>query len=150
VPGPIGVVPGTLIETGKRWSLVLNRNQNLLGKCMIVLNRQETDVTRLSEAEWIGLRRYLQRLTAALDSLFQPDIYNFAFLMNEDRWVHLHVVPRYESPREWAGERFDDPHFGSLFGTELRILDTDALLRLSSAVAGALEGKRVSGTLPSE
>ena len=150
MPGPIGVVPGTFIEAGKRWSLVLNRNQNLLGKCMVVLNREETDVTRLTEAEWSDLRRYLRRVTAALDSLFQPDTYNFAFLMNEDRWVHLHVVPRYESPREWAGERFEDPHFGSLFGAEQRLLDADALLRLSRAVAAALEGERLGGTLPTE
>jgi diadenosine tetraphosphate (Ap4A) HIT family hydrolase len=105
---------------------------------MIVLNREETDVTRLSEAEWLDLRRCLRRVTAALDSLFQPDTYNFAFLMNEDRWVHLHVVPRYESPHEWAGERFEDPHFGSLFGTERRLPEADALLRLSRAVAAAL------------
>lgn len=136
--GPIGLVPGTLIEAGKLWSLVLNRNQNLLGKCMVVLNREETDVTRLTEQEWSDLRWYLRRVTAALDSLFQPDTYNFAFLMNEDHWVHLHVVPRYEGPREWAGERFEDHHFGSLFGTEQRVLGADALLRLSRAVAAAL------------
>src|SRR5262245_45311827 len=117
---------------------------------MVVLNREETDVTRLTEAEWSDLRRYLRRVTAALDSLFQPDTYNFAFLMNEDRWVHLHVVPRYESPREWAGERFEDPHFGSLFGAELRLLDADALLRLGRAVAAAVEGERLGGTLPTE
>lgn len=148
--GSIGAVSGTFIEAGKLWSLVLNRNQNLLGKCMVVLNREETDVTRLTEAEWSDLRRYLRRVTAALDSLFQPDIYNFAFLMNEDRWVHLHVVPRYKCPREWAGERFEDPHFGSLFGTEQRLLGTDTLLRLSRAVAAALEGERLGRTLPTE
>ncbi|HKA12988.1 MAG TPA: hypothetical protein VKI99_21210 [Candidatus Dormibacteraeota bacterium] len=148
--GPIGVVPGTFIEAGKRWSLVLNRNQNLLGKCMVVLNREETVVTRLTGAEWSDLRRYLRRVTAALDSLFQPDLYNFAFLMNEERWVHLHVVPRYEGPREWGGERFEDPHFGSLFGTEQRLLDANALLRLSRAVAAALEGERPGSTLPTE
>lgn len=33
--------------------------------------------------------------SAAIDGLFAPDLYNHAFLMNEDRQVHLHVVPRY-------------------------------------------------------
>src|SRR5262249_17853256 len=117
---------------------------------MVVLNREETVVTRLTGAEWSDLRRYLRRVTAALDSLFQPDLHNFAFLMNEERWVHLHVVPRYEGPREWGGERFEDPHFGSLFGTEQRLLDANALLRLSRAVAAALEGERPGSTLPTE
>jgi hypothetical protein len=58
--------------------------------------------------------------TAALDDLFAPYLCDFAFLMNFDAHVHLHVVPRHASPRERQGETYTDPHYGSLFGTERR------------------------------
>jgi len=67
---------------------------------------------------------------AALDSLFAPEQYNFAFLMNLD--THVHVVPG--TLRRGGGETYTDPHFGSLFGTEERLVTEDALVALSGAV----------------
>jgi diadenosine tetraphosphate (Ap4A) HIT family hydrolase len=46
-------------------------------------------------------------LTAAL----QPDHFNYAFLQNQDRQVHLHVIPRYATSRSCAGETFEDPDY---------------------------------------
>ena len=62
----------------------------------------------------------MRRVERSLDPLFAPDLYNLAFLMNMDKHVHLHVVPRYRGAREWHGESCTDPHFGTLFGTEER------------------------------
>src|SRR5206468_11918305 len=55
------------------WSIDLNRNQNLLGKCVIVLKRSETDVSRLTTAEWTELLKPIGHSNSALDSLFRPD-----------------------------------------------------------------------------
>ena len=84
---------------------------------MLVLNRHRERVSGLTASEWAGLHPYIARTTAALDSLFAPDQSNFAFVMNLDSRVHLHVVPRYASAREWRGETYTDRHYGSLFGT---------------------------------
>jgi diadenosine tetraphosphate (Ap4A) HIT family hydrolase len=54
--------------------------------------------------------------------------------MNLDVHVHLHVVPRYASPREWRGETYVDTHFGSLFGTEQRLVPEETLNALADAV----------------
>ena len=99
---PIVLDPVTVIEAEGAWAIALNRNQNLLGKTMLVLRRQCGSVTDLSTDEWLDLHREIRRVGAALDSLFAPDLYNYAFLMNQDRQVHLHVVPRYATPREMA------------------------------------------------
>jgi diadenosine tetraphosphate (Ap4A) HIT family hydrolase len=106
-----------VVERGEFWTLAIKRNQNLLGKSMLVLNHRREHVSELIPEEWATLHPYVTRVTAAPDGLFAPDHYNFAFLMNLDVHVHLHVVPRFASPREWRGETYGDTHFGSLFGT---------------------------------
>ena len=99
-----------LAESG-HWQVRLNLNQNLLGKLIIVLKRHEEQVAQLSVGEWTELHDQLGRMTRWLQLAFQPDHFNYAFLQNQDRHVHLHVIPRYASAREVAGMRFDDPDY---------------------------------------
>lgn len=77
-------------------------------------------------------------MCAAVDRLFAPDLYNHCFLMNQDRQVHLHLVPRYAAPRQWEGETFDDPHWGTLFGREQRLLSDAQLAKLADEIRAAL------------
>jgi diadenosine tetraphosphate (Ap4A) HIT family hydrolase len=64
--------------------------------------------------------------------------FNFAFLMNQDAQVHLHVLPRYASPRQWNGQLFHDPHWGRAPGHEQRPLDTDDLAQLADEIRAHL------------
>jgi diadenosine tetraphosphate (Ap4A) HIT family hydrolase len=93
------------------WRLVLNRNQNFLGKCFLALNRHLEAVSQLSSLEWMDLHRQLVLATQALSVAFQPDHFNYAFLQNQDRHVHLHLIPRYAGPRTFAGIVFEDPDY---------------------------------------
>ena len=127
-----------MVERGALWTLTINRNQNLPGKSVLVLDRHCERVSDLTAEEWADLHPCIARVTAALDDLFAPDAYNFAFLMNLDAHVHLHIVPRYASPREWRGETYDDPHYGSLFGSEERSATEETLDALVDAVKGRL------------
>jgi diadenosine tetraphosphate (Ap4A) HIT family hydrolase len=61
------------------------------------------------------------------------------FLMNLDRHVHLHVVPRYRTARTYAGEVFDDPDYGSLATTPARRMTDEWLNRLVGDLRKALE-----------
>lgn len=130
--------PATVIEEGDLWTIALNRNQNLLGKTMIVLERPCTAVADVDQAEWLALQLEIRRVVAALRSLFEPDQFNFAFLMNVDAQVHLHVVPRYASARRWSGWDFTDPDWGGPFGNEQHQLDVEKLAVLASEVRSAL------------
>ena len=105
---------------------------------MLVLTRHSESISDLTAEEWAALRTHMGRLTEALDRIFHPDLYNFAFLMNLDTHVHLHVIPRYASPHEWRGEKYEDPHFGSLFGGEQRPASVAALEELTRALSGRL------------
>jgi diadenosine tetraphosphate (Ap4A) HIT family hydrolase len=135
---PIGLDAATVVERGGRWTIAVNRNQNLLGKTMLVLERPCESVADLTDDEWHDVHRQLRRACRALDELFQPDLYNHAFLMNQDRQVHLHIVPRYRSSRDWDGETFTDEHWGTLFGTEQRIMPGAQLARLTTAIRAHL------------
>jgi diadenosine tetraphosphate (Ap4A) HIT family hydrolase len=126
--------PGTVIAVEPLWTLAVNRNQNLIGKTMLVANRPVESVPDLTLDEWTDLRTQITRLTTAVRHLFAPDQFNHAFLMNADAQVHLHVVPRYRSPRRWHGHTFTDPHFGELYGKEQQILDAPELARLSGQI----------------
>jgi diadenosine tetraphosphate (Ap4A) HIT family hydrolase len=78
-----------VVERGEFWTLALNLNQNLPGRCVLVLNRHCEHVSELAAEEWSSLHPYIERVTTALDDLFAPDLYNFAFLMNYDAHVQI-------------------------------------------------------------
>ncbi len=130
--------PGTLIERGRLWTIALNSNQNLLGKCFILLNRPCRVVTEVEPDEWSDLFRQISRVKLALDSLFAPDQYNYAFLMNLDPQLHLQVIPRYKSARRWDERTYHDPNFGCLFGNEKREFSAQESERLSRAISSRL------------
>ncbi|NIM94536.1 MAG: HIT domain-containing protein [Anaerolineales bacterium] len=89
----------------------MNRNQNLLGKCLLVLRRHSEEITDLSFEEWNDLRDQIILITISLRRQFEPDHFNYSFLQNQDRHVHMHVIPRYEEHREFAGVLFTDPDY---------------------------------------
>jgi diadenosine tetraphosphate (Ap4A) HIT family hydrolase len=122
------------VAQGDHWSTVLNRDQRLLGKSMLVLNRHSEDVTGLTDHEWLSLRRDLAATKRALDQLLQPDHYNLLFLMNVDRHVHLHIWPRYRSRRTWQGMDYEDPDFGSPCNASPRAMKDEDLEQLRSAL----------------
>ena len=90
------------------WRVVVNYNQNKLGKCMVCLKRHDEDICNLSEEEVRDLWAIIRKLKAVLTSCFQPDHFNYAFLMNQDAHVHLHVIPRYRGTCTFAGVEFQD------------------------------------------
>jgi diadenosine tetraphosphate (Ap4A) HIT family hydrolase len=107
---PLVLAPETPVTACPLWIVAVNRNQNLLGKTVLVVNRPVESVTALRPDEWADLHRQIARVTVALDELFAPDQYNHAFLMNADAHVHMHVVPRYRAVRSWGGQVFSDSH----------------------------------------
>ncbi len=99
---------GPVIADSTYWRLILNRNQDLLGKCFLVLRRHLEAVPMLSADEWSDLHRQIQSASEMLTRAFRPDHFNYAFLQNQDRHVHLHIIPRYAGSRTFEGMEFAD------------------------------------------
>ncbi len=126
-----------VIDDTALWHSRLNYNQNLLGKLLVVLKRHDEQVAKLSAEEWQELHAQVQRATERLRRAFAPDHFNYAFLQNQDRHVHLHVIPRYATARLVAGLRFEDPDYPGHYavpGPERRLTTAvlDALAQLLS------------------
>jgi diadenosine tetraphosphate (Ap4A) HIT family hydrolase len=99
---------GPVLSESRHWRLVLNHNQNLLGKCFLVLRRHLEAVPQLTVDEWLEVYQQLGQTTALLTAAFAPDHFNYAFLQNQDRHIHLHIIPRYAAVRHFAGLVFED------------------------------------------
>jgi diadenosine tetraphosphate (Ap4A) HIT family hydrolase len=101
------------IVESEYWKLILNHNQRFLGACFWGLRRHLESITDLTAAEWMDLQPQVIRTTQALVANFQPDHFNYLFLQNQDRHVHMHIYPRYAQPRTLIGITFEDPDYPS-------------------------------------
>ncbi len=104
----------TTVKEYENWKVQLFLNQYYLGRCLIKLKKHKVDLTELSQDERNELfEKVLPEVQGAIDSLFEPDLYNQATLGNDCRHFHLHVIPRYEDKREFNGEVFRDQNWNS-------------------------------------
>lgn len=107
------------IKKYTHWTLRLNANQAYLGRAIAWLER-EGDMQRLSSLTakerselWDVV---LPEYEAALKKLFNPDHMNYAWLGNlfheHNGHGHMHLIPRYASPREFEEMTFIDENWG--------------------------------------
>ena len=94
------------------WTVVLNKEQHYVGRSFIMLKRHDENIFNLTAEERQELWGLAKKTKDVLTSLFHPDMFNYAFLMNVVRHVHLHVYPRYKEKRVVYGETFEDGRFG--------------------------------------
>lgn len=100
---------GPVVWESVCWRVVLNRNQNLLGKCFLALRRHCEAVAELTPEEWADLHAQMILATDVLAYALSPDHFNYVFLQNQDHHVHMHIVPHYAAPRTYADLTFEDP-----------------------------------------
>ena len=102
-----------IIETEK-WRVVLDPNQQFLGKAFVTLLEHKTSLSDLNEADWRDFEILVKRLETALKKAFQPTRFNWSCLMNlaamsgQETHVHWHIHPRYDKSVTVAGETFED------------------------------------------
>ncbi len=125
------------------WRLALNRNQNLVGKCFLVLRRHAEAVPSLTADEWVALHQHLGQAVAMLTGAFAPDHFNYAFLQNQDRHIHLHIIPRYAHPRQFLGGTFEDRDYPSHYAVPapVRHLKPDEQVALAGQLRQHLPAK---------
>lgn len=82
------------------------------------------------------MRDELRWAVKRLQEAFHPDHFNCAFLQNQDRHVHLHVIPRYASARRFAGREFADPEWPDHYRPGVEYLaPPDVIGLLAAAIA---------------
>jgi diadenosine tetraphosphate (Ap4A) HIT family hydrolase len=97
----------------RHWSISVANEQNYLGKCIVALRRHEEDFLALRADEREEMWQAASAVRDALTRCFAPDRFNYQVLGNSVPHVHMHLTPRYTSPREFAGMTFTDEHWGT-------------------------------------
>jgi diadenosine tetraphosphate (Ap4A) HIT family hydrolase len=135
---PADIQPVAVAEDD-HWIVSLNESQATLGRVYFVSKRHETDVSALTDDETASLWYWVRRTKRALDCLFEPDHYNYMFLMNAVPHAHFHIYPRYQDARTFAGVEFVDSRWGGHYDpSEERRLDADVQASIADALRQAL------------
>ena len=103
-----------LLRQYENWDVYLHENQTYLGRTYVALRRDgEIDpFTETTPDEQSELLLVINGIKGALDTLYQPDLLNYANLRNTWQHCHWHVIPRYHTPRVVMGHTFIDPNWG--------------------------------------
>jgi diadenosine tetraphosphate (Ap4A) HIT family hydrolase len=100
--------PDTLLGDYAHWVVLLRPGQITAG-CMVLACKEEAErLPDVSAAAFGELPRVTGDLEAALDKSFAPLKMNYILLMMVDKYVHWHVIPRYDGPRQMGSVTFED------------------------------------------
>ncbi|TSC82859.1 MAG: hypothetical protein G01um101420_41 [Parcubacteria group bacterium Gr01-1014_20] len=129
-----------IIKSYKYWEVTIHENQGYLGRCVIWCKRPEADdLSEIRKGEYDELLLIINELKDAIHKVFKPDWFNYAFLGNEVRHLHAHVVPRYASDRSYEGGIFADKLYGHNFQTDPGFkLDEEMVLKIKEVIAKEL------------
>lgn len=96
------------------WELDLFTNQFYPGRSLVKYRDHKTDLNEIdAESRQELFEKVLPDIKNALDSIFSPDLYNYASLGNDCRHLHIHIIPRYKEDREFEGVEFSDENWNS-------------------------------------
>lgn len=107
-----------LIKKYSYWDLVLNKYQSqFIGMCLAWALRDNADEVsdmNLDEREEL-FSVIVPEWQTAIRKLFNHDRSNLAIIGNEMPHLHVHLVPRYYSPRKFYDKEFIDPNPKGIF-----------------------------------
>ncbi len=101
------------IKEYNHWEVYLHKNQCYLGRVYIWAKREDAvDLMQMTSEEREELFDVGHSVNKSLAELFKPNLMNYAALGNISTHLHLHVIPRYASPRQFEGIKFVDDRWG--------------------------------------
>ena len=120
---------GLEIKEYKYWSLQIHQNQGYLGRCVIWCKREDAlDLTQATKEEQDELFLIINELKRSLLKSFNPDWFNYAFLGNEAKHLHGHVIPRYSKEVEFNSQIFVDKYWGHNYKTDPTFVTSPSLI----------------------
>jgi len=100
--------PGTRIAQSAHWTVLLRPRQPTLGSLVLVCREEATAFSAISPAAFADLGNMVRGVETMLREVVAYERINYLMLMMVDPDVHLHVIPRYSTPREFAELAFPD------------------------------------------
>ncbi len=106
--------PQSVIKEYSHWLVLLRPDQATLGSLILAHKGAETNLSDLPEAAFKELAEVTRDIEVALKAAFNYQKINYLTLMMVDKEVHSHVIPRYDSAREFNGLTFTDSGWPAL------------------------------------
>ena len=104
------------IKEYKFWELYLHDPHYYLGSVYLWAKRNDqVDFLETTEEERQEFFRVAKDAKNVLEELFQVDRFNVVNLQNKVNHLHVHIIPRYSSQRNFDGFIFLDENWGKMF-----------------------------------
>ncbi len=98
-----------LIKEYQHWILLVKNRNVSLGKCVAITKQHHESLSEISPAEMVELVHVAKEIETALKKSFAYDKINWLMLMMKERHhTHFNIIPRYKTPREFAGIKWID------------------------------------------
>lgn len=95
------------------WTIGVSGSQHVLGWLIIFPPEKiEGSLADLSDEEILAFKKVARIGEDLLTKLFHPDWFNYVQTGNVVKDLHIHLQPRYSSPREFEGHSFNDIGWG--------------------------------------
>jgi diadenosine tetraphosphate (Ap4A) HIT family hydrolase len=93
------------------WILEVSYRQHTFGNFIIFCKREKIEnISELRDEELLELKKVLQDIETALlkNSLFKPIRFNYWQMGNKVHQLHIHGIPRYDTPKIFLGRNWVD------------------------------------------
>lgn len=100
--------PHTLIAEYDYWVVLLRPAQPTLGSLVLAAKSDATAFGALDPAAYAELGKVTANIETALGEAMRYERINYLMLMMVDPHVHMHVIPRSETPRTLGGVTVED------------------------------------------
>jgi diadenosine tetraphosphate (Ap4A) HIT family hydrolase len=128
-----------VLKEYSHWTLTISFRQTTLGSFIILAKRTLEQFSELKDEELIELRRVMKDIEKALQQApdFKPDRLNYLQLGNSLHQLHFHGIPRYATPRRFAGQEWVDTRYGT--PPQIVTKNEEAEVELVRQIKSALE-----------
>lgn len=136
-----------LIFETQHWTVILNIDQNYLGRLLVISTRHIGNLSMLTLEEWDDLHRVIQKSEKTLQKAFpEINLFNWGCMMNHafkekpyNPHVHWHVKPRHDTPISFEGVTWTDTEFGKHYTTcNHNIIPDEALQKMRTHILNQL------------
>lgn len=107
-----------LVKEYAHWTLSVRYDVATLGGCVAITKENHTHLRELSADEWTEFGELCKDFENATKKAFKAEKWNYLCLMMVDEHTHFHLLPRYSSPREFAGKEWEDRWWPRPTGSE--------------------------------
>ena len=97
-----------LIKEYSHWKLLVRNRNTTLGNCVAITNRHMENFSDITPEEMKEFAQVVKDIEKALKQSFSYDKINWLMLMMKDNHTHFHIIPRYSTPRNFAGIEWVD------------------------------------------